>query len=89
MDVFRETRESGIEKFVMIGAAAVVAIGSGFWGVHTLAHQDTEKDSLEAPWVVEARAHRKSAANQRAFSTPPASKEIHDSVERWRRENKP
>jgi hypothetical protein len=85
MDYYRETC---VEKFVMVGAAAVLAIGSGLWGMHALAHHGLEAVLLEAPWVVEARTQRKPAANQRAFSTPVASKEIHQAVERWRRENR-
>jgi len=82
-------RESGVDKFVTIGAATVVVIGSGLWGMRTWAHQSLDRDSLEAPWIVAARAQDGGTTRRvdRAFSEPVASKEIQDAVVRWRRDN--
>jgi phage major head subunit gpT-like protein len=84
-------RESGvysIDKFVTIGAATVVVIGSGLWGMRTWAHQSLDRDSLEAPWIVAARAQDGGTRRvDRAFSEPVASKEVQDAVVRWRRDN--
>ncbi len=81
-------READINKFAMIGAITVVVIGAAFWGMRTYAQQGLKQDSLEAPWVVAARAQQgTSRPMERTLNTPPISQEAQDAIARWRQES--
>ncbi len=85
MDHYRET---DINRFVMIGAATIVAIGVGFWGLRSYAQQEMKRDTLEAPWVVAARAAQGSwRPVERTLTAPSRSDEVQRQIARWRREN--
>lgn len=80
-------RESEVNRFVAIGATAMVALGLGFWGLRSYAQQELKRDALEAPWVVAARAEHGSWHRvERTLHAPAASEEVQQQIARWRQE---
>ena len=88
MNFHREGGVFNVDKFVMIGAVAVLTVGSGLWGARTAVQQSLRQDNLEAPWIVAARAQQGASVRiERGYSDPVASREIQESVARWRKDN--
>jgi hypothetical protein len=81
-------READINRYVLIGATAVMAIGVGLWGLRGLAQQGLKRDALEAPWVVTARAEVGSWKGvERTLTAPAPSEDVQTLIARWQREN--
>ena len=83
-----QTRESDVNRFVLIGATAMVAIAVGLWGLRGLAQQGLKRDALEAPWVVTARAEVGPWKGvERTLTAPGPSEDVQTLIARWQREN--
>ena len=81
-------READINRYVLIGATAVMAIGVGLWGLRGLAQQGLKRDALEAPWVVAARAEAGAWRGvERTLTAPVPSEDVQTLIARWQREN--
>ncbi|HEX2552433.1 MAG TPA: hypothetical protein VHL98_01945 [Microvirga sp.] len=79
-------RESDINRFVTIGATALVVLGLGLWGLRVYAQQGLKRDALESPWVIAARAEQGPwRAVERTLT--PAEEDVQQQIARWRREN--